>query len=76
VASQLQVPRWEGIFTSAALDFSQDMKAGVEFPPLLVVFDGTDYWLVDGFHRLEAARSILREEIDCEIRKGTLNKAL
>jgi len=27
---------------------------GAKFPPLDVFFDGTDYWLADGFHRHSA----------------------
>jgi hypothetical protein len=32
-------------------------RAGVAMPPVIVFFDGKDYWLVDGFHRWFAARS-------------------
>ena len=30
------------------------MRAGDQFPPIDVFFDGQNYWLVDGFHRLQA----------------------
>ena len=31
------------------------MERGIEFPPIVACYDGTSYWLVDGFHRVEAA---------------------
>ncbi len=40
----------------AVRDYSLLMKEGHKFPPVEIVFDGTDYWLWDGFHRVEAAR--------------------
>jgi hypothetical protein len=57
-------------------DYAEDMLAGATFPPVVVFFDGTDYWLGDGFHRVEAARKIERETIDAEIRQGTLRDAI
>lgn len=32
------------------------MRDGVEFPPIVVYYDGSDYWLADGFHRVAAHR--------------------
>ena len=52
-------------------DYANDMLDGAVFPPVVVYYDGTDYWLADGFHRVEAARKIGRETIVAEIRKGT-----
>ena len=31
------------------------------FPPVILYFDGTDYWLGEGYHRVEATRKIERE---------------
>lgn len=36
-------------------DYAERMKAGDTFPPITVVTDGKDAWLVDGIHRLDAA---------------------
>jgi len=36
-------------------DYAEQMRNGVEFPPITVFFDGKEYWLADGFHRLGAA---------------------
>ena len=35
-------------------DYAEQMRRGMTFPPLTVFFDGTDYWLADGFHRFHA----------------------
>src|SRR5262245_22985512 len=34
-----------------------------QFPPLIVFYDGTDYWLADGFHRVEAYERVLGRTI-------------
>ena len=39
-------------------------------------FDGTDYWLADGFHRVGAARKIGRETIEAEIKDGSARDAI
>ena len=40
------------------------------------VFDGTDYWLADGFHRFWAAKEAGLTEIYEEIHPGTLRDAI
>ena len=53
------------------LDYAEAMKAGKKFPPLLTFFDGENYFLADGFHRLYAARELKLAKIACEVREGT-----
>ena len=43
-------------------DYAADMLDGAVFPPVIVFDDGTDLWLADGFHRVEAARKIERRD--------------
>lgn len=56
-------------------EYSALMEAGQEFPPLLVVFDGADYWLVDGFHRRWAAIKTKLEKLKCLVVEGTRETA-
>lgn len=58
------------------LDYAEDMAAGATFPPVTVYFDGTEYWLADGFHRVAAARKIERETIEAEVNEGTARDAI
>lgn len=46
------------------------------FPPVIVYFDGREYWLADGFHRLAAWAQIGRAEIPAEIRQGDRRAAI
>lgn len=46
------------------------------FPPITVYFDGKDYWLADGFHRLAAWERIGRTDIPAEIRQGDRRRAI
>lgn len=46
------------------------------FPPITVYFDGRDYWLADGFHRLAAWERIGRTDIPAEIRQGDRRRAI
>lgn len=55
--------------------YAEDMDAGVTFPPVVVFYDGSDYWLADGFHRVLAARKIERTAIDADVRQGTQQDA-
>ena len=50
--------------TDVVLEYADAMLDGAVFPPVVIYFDQTDYWLADGFHRVEAPRKIERETIE------------
>lgn len=56
-------------------DYRDEMLAGVEFPPVVVYFDGTAYWLADGFHRLHAALAAGRDAIIADVYEGSARDA-
>ncbi len=56
-------------------DYADDMRAGALFPPIVVFNDGADYWLADGFHRLQAAQQAGIDEIAADVRQGTQQDA-
>lgn len=45
------------------------------FPPIEVVYDGMDYWVYDGFHRLEASKRAKKKDIKANVRPGTSGDA-
>lgn len=51
------------------------MERGDTLPPVVVFYDGKDYWLADGFHRLLAA-TLLGKFIEAEIIQGTRRDAV
>jgi hypothetical protein len=52
------------------------MKDGDKFPPVTVFYDGSEYWLANGFHRYFATKSNGELEIECEVKQGTLDDAV
>jgi hypothetical protein len=56
-------------------EYAELMLEGIEFPPVRAHFDGTSYWLADGFHRVAAAERLKRETIWVRISHGTLADA-
>lgn len=68
-------PRAYGTEYSKVQEYAELMRDGKVFPPLAVTFDGTYYWLVDGFHRLEAAQDAELQSIECDITAGALEDA-
>ena len=50
--------------------------AGAKFPPVIVFHDGTNYWLADGFHRLEAWKRNGVETVKAEVKEGSRIDAL
>lgn len=57
-------------------DYAEHMREGDVFPPLIVFHDGSEYWLVDGFHRYFALKSNAIVSVDCDIRSGTQREAV
>lgn len=72
--SELQ-PR-EAITDEAVEEYAEAMKAGVEFPPCVVVKQGKTHWLCDGFHRVAAAARIKRKAVKCEVIEGNRQQAI
>jgi hypothetical protein len=60
------------LFNEKVWEIAQAMLRGDTIPAIMVRFDGENYWLEDGFHRVAAAISLDREEIDAEVNPGTL----
>lgn len=60
-------------------EYSELFTSKLEWPfdtPCEVFFDGSEYYLVDGFHRYHAARTAGFDGIVCNVRKGTLRDAI
>lgn len=57
-------------------EYAAALLCGDAFPPITVFYDGADYWLADGFHRLEAHRQHGTTEIEPDIRQGTRRDAV
>lgn len=57
-------------------EYAQLMLEGLRFDPVTVFYDGTDYWLADGFHRIPAAQKAGFSTIEANIRPGTLREAI
>ena len=57
-------------------EYAAALADGDYLPEIIVFFDGVDYWLGDGFHRLHAHLSLQKASIVAEIRKGTQRDAI
>lgn len=55
--------------------YEQAMLDGAEFPAMQCTFDGTHYWLWDGFHRYFAIKSIGIKQAEVEYKPGTQEDA-
>lgn len=57
-------------------EYAADMKAGDAFPPVVVFHDGENYWLADGFHRIEAAKNYAGlDQFQADVRQGSKRDA-
>lgn len=59
-----------------ALEYADALSNGAEFPPVTVFYDGAEYWLADGFHRVEAHKQMGRDEVMADVRQGTRRDAV
>jgi len=55
--------------------YTEALRAGAEFPPLTVFYDGVLHYVADGFLRAEAYKRVGRSHVLCEIRPGSLREA-
>jgi len=57
-------------------EYANALLDGAAFPPVTLFDDGVDYWLADGYHRVDAAEAACRAEILAEIKQGTRRDAI
>ena len=55
--------------------YGESMRDGAVFPPIKATFDGTTYWLYDGFHRYFAAHDLGFKDIEVDYKPGTQEDA-
>ena len=72
-----------GLTSQIIIEYSEAISGPNDwpFPPLVVYFDGSSYWLADGFHRLAAAkmyadREKLAYSVVADVRQGTQRDAV
>ena len=56
-------------------EYAEKMRENAKFPPLKATFDGTVYWLYDGFHRYFAAQAAGATTIEVDYKPGTMEDA-
>ncbi|MBJ2155279.1 ParB N-terminal domain-containing protein [Variovorax sp. IB41] len=57
-------------------EYAEAIKAGEKLPAVVLVFDGSEYWLADGFHRYHASVAAGKTAIQSEILNGTRRSAV
>ncbi len=57
-------------------DYAEALHAGIEFPAITAFYDGSLYWLADGFHRVSAAKKAGNTEIEADVKQGTQRDAI
>ena len=57
-------------------EYAEAILEGADFPPVLVYFDGINYYLTDGYHRLLAHKRAEKVSILCNVVQGTLRDAV
>lgn len=60
----------------AIASYAESMKLGAQFPPIVLYFDGSKYFLADGFHRFLAAKRNEERDIEAEVHEGSRTDAL
>ena len=64
------------ICLATVAEYAEAYLADEEMPPVAVMYDGVDHWLIDGFHRYHAARKAGMTHIDADITHGTRREAV
>ena len=61
---------------STVAEYAESIRLSVELPPVIAFFDGSEFWLADGFHRYNAHKVAGAMEIQAEVREGTRRDAI
>jgi hypothetical protein len=56
--------------------YADEMLGGDLFPPIVLFYDGLDYWLADGFHRYFANKRVNSPSILATIMDGSVRDAI
>lgn len=57
-------------------EYAESIIDGATLPPVEVVYDGKDYWLWDGFHRVEAHKKAECISVRAHVKQGTRRDAV
>jgi len=57
-------------------EYAEAITNGAKFPAVTVFQDGGDFWLADGYHRIEAYKEIGALDIPVEIHQGSFRDAI
>lgn len=56
---------------SVVKEYAERIEAGDDLPLIVVFYDGTTYWLAEGWHRLAAHKLLGHKMIVCIVIDGT-----
>lgn len=68
--------RVAGLQNDVVEEYAEAMREGAVFPAVEVFYDGSVYWLADGFHRVEAYRRLQVDVVEVIVRDGTQREAM
>ena len=73
---ELQTQSRVAINQDTVSEYADAMMDGEKFPPVTAFYDGKYYYLADGYHRYFAAKKAGLDDIDCDVKNGTLRDAV
>lgn len=73
---ELQTQSRVAINQDAVAEYADAMMDGEKFPPVTAFYDGKYYYLADGYHRYFAAKKAGLNDIECDVKNGTLRDAV
>ena len=65
----------EALNQATVAEYAEAMTDGATLPPVTLFFDGSSYWLGDGFHRFFAAKKVGFTDMPADVREGTQRDA-
>lgn len=68
-------PRAE-LHQETVAEYAEAYKSGTDLPPVMLFYDGSEFWLADGFHRFFGAKAAGITAIAENITPGTLRDAI